>query len=380
LTQDAAVPVTFEPARPNLSALSWNPTYDEARAILMVDLYGHRYDGVQMSSIDVPSTWPRSATITFFVVPAIFAVGAIPLFFRGGAIPTDYADALVILAGILALIGLIAFASIRFTSRISMEGYRRVKLERLATDNGLVYQQRVEPPAYPGCIFTTDTADAYLFEDFSTSNPRVVDFGNFHPASTGADGPGALISPLAKSTWGFMAIKLNRDLPNLLLISKTRVHGDVKLPVKPDPRQRLSLEGDFDKYFTLYCPAERQEDALFVITPDLMALLIDKATPFDVEIVDQWMFFYSRIPFDLLDQTVARRVFDILKTIGSGVVHQTAHYTDAEAVVEAPASPTISLGRQSGFFNRAAGQIVLAIVAVVVVAAAVVIVLQLSAR
>ena len=37
--------------------------------------------------------------------------------------------------------------------------------------------------------------------------------------------------------------------------------------------QVLSLEGDFDRYFTLYCPKEYERDALYVFTPDLMALL-----------------------------------------------------------------------------------------------------------
>lgn len=48
--------------------------------------------------------------------------------------------------------------------------------------------------------------------------------------------------------------------------------------------QVLSLEGDFDRYFTPYCPKQYERDALSVFTPDLMALCIDEAAPFDIEI------------------------------------------------------------------------------------------------
>lgn len=42
----------------------------------------------------------------------------------------------------------------------------------------------------------------------------------------------------------------------------------------------LSLEGDFDRYFTLYCPGDYERDALYVFTPDLLALLIDESRHF----------------------------------------------------------------------------------------------------
>ncbi|HEY1530311.1 MAG TPA: hypothetical protein VGF80_05810 [Galbitalea sp.] len=51
-----------------------------------------------------------------------------------------------------------------------------------------------------------------------------------------------------------------------------------------------------------------------------MALLIDRASPFDVEIAGNWMFFYSRIPFNMLDSSVYGRLFRILNTIGDKVI------------------------------------------------------------
>lgn len=57
--------------------------------------------------------------------------------------------------------------------------------------------------------------------------------------------------------------------------------------------QRLSLEGDFDKTFTLLCPTGYERDALYLFTPDVMARLMDAAGDFDVELVDDWVFLSS---------------------------------------------------------------------------------------
>ncbi len=326
--------IVFDPADPDFSALAWNPTYSETRAQLMTDLYGHRYDGVQMTTINLPQTWPRWATLVSTLVPGFFVLCGVALFVTKTQAGTVFGQILVVFAGILGLIGIGIYGIIRYLARMGAEGYSRVKLERLAANNGLVYRHRAVPPRYPGCIFTTNTFNAYVYQDFSTSGPRAVDFGNYHPVSVSPDGPGATVAPPSSSSWGFLAIELQRDLPNLLLISKAEPDGVVALPVHPDPRLALSLEGDFDRYFTLYCPKERERDALYVITPDLMALLIDEAAPFDVEIVDNWMFFYSRAPFNLLDEDVYRRLFKILQTIGDKVIRQTGQYADS--VVAAP--------------------------------------------
>lgn len=54
---------------------------------------------------------------------------------------------------------------------------------------------------------------------------------------------------------------------------------------RPDREQRLSLEGDFDRHFALYCPAGSERDALYLFTPDILALLIDRVRGLDVEVV-----------------------------------------------------------------------------------------------
>jgi hypothetical protein len=100
------------------------------------------------------------------------------------------------------------------------------------------------------------------------------------------------------------------------------------LPVSFKNNQKLSLEGDFDKYFTLYAPKEYKRDALYIFTPDLMSLLIDESNAFDAEIVDNKLFFYSKSPFNMLDESTLKLIFKIIETVGSKLIFQTKQYTD----------------------------------------------------
>jgi hypothetical protein len=104
--------------------------------------------------------------------------------------------------------------------------------------------------------------------------------------------------------------------------------GSSTLPVSFDRDQVLSLEGDFNEHFTLYCPREYERDALYIFTPDLMALLIDEAAGWDVEIVDDWMFAFSPTPFNPVDAAAYRRLFTIVNTVGRKTLSQSDRYVD----------------------------------------------------
>ncbi len=161
-----------------------------------------------------------------------------------------------------------------------------MRLSQFAAANGLQYRSRSANPGYPGMIFTLGDSRS-AFNHLNSTSGRYFDLGDYQ-YSTG--------SGKSRTThyWGYLALQLDRKLPNMVLDSKENnslFGSDLPITLRRD--QILSLEGDFDKHFTLYCPQEYEQDALYVFTPDLMALLIDDAGSFDVEIVDDWMFIYS---------------------------------------------------------------------------------------
>lgn len=131
--------------------------------------------------------------------------------------------------------------------------------------------------------------------------------------------------PLSWPACAFLGIRLDRQLPNMVLKSKlTRRHA----PADLRRSQVLRLEGDFNKSFRLYVPQNYERDALYVFAPDLMAVLVDEAASVEVEVVDDWIFFYSPAPADLADPVAMMRFMRILDVVGSKAVRQPERYSD----------------------------------------------------
>jgi hypothetical protein len=196
---------------------------------------------------------------------------------------------------------------------------RWMRLDRFAQRNGMVFSPMDAEPQYPGAIFRRGGS---AVDHMLSAQGRFFDMGNYqYVVSNGKNS--------YTVTWGFMAFKLDRRLPHMVMDSKSNnsVFGS-NLPASFDRSQVLSLEGDFDRWFTLYCPAQYERDALYVFTPDLMALLIDEAAPFDVEVIDDWMFVYSSRAFTMTWPGLYERLFRILNTVGNKTLTQTDRYQD----------------------------------------------------
>ena len=196
-----------------------------------------------------------------------------------------------------------------------------MRLDRFACANGMAFAPTQADPSYPGEIFQLGR-DRTALDHLVTTSGRFLDLGNYRWVT----GSG---KEQTTHTWGFLALNLDRRMPNIVLDSRANnsIFGS-NLPAVLDKSQVLHLEGDFDKYFTLYCPKEYERDALYIFTPDLMALLIDEAAPYDVELVDDWMFVYSTKPFDMTNPAVLARLFTIADTVGAKALSQTERYAD----------------------------------------------------
>ncbi len=222
----------------------------------------------------------------------------------------------------LLIIAIAAVLVVRAVRAGGSQWQNRLRMARFAEANGLHYEPVSIAPTYPGAIFGIGTS-RQVTDHFRTTGERFLDFGNYRYV-TG--------SGKNRSThdWGFLALHLDRALPHMLLDSRANngLLGATNLPAVFSREQVLSLEGDFNRYFTLYCPRQYERDALYVFTPDLMALLIDEAAPFDVEIVDQWMFVYSARPFALGDPATYQRLLGIVSTVGAKTLTQTDRYVD----------------------------------------------------
>ncbi|MGO2188971.1 MAG: hypothetical protein ACTH4Y_12090 [Microbacterium gubbeenense] len=179
------------------------------------------------------------------------------------------------------------------------------RLDRFAAANGMRFHPGYDDPQLPGVLFTVGR-DRQSSQLVRGEEPRFVEFGNFR-YTTG--------SGKSEQThrWGYIAVRLDAPLPNIVLDAEGNngLFGS-NLPVRLDKRQRLSLEGNFDQYFSLYCPQGYETDALYLFTPDIMQRFMNRAAQLDVEIVDDWLFFYSGAPLSTLDADRWRWEFSVV--------------------------------------------------------------------
>ncbi|MGO4785110.1 hypothetical protein [Cryobacterium sp. W22_MBD10_FK3] len=187
---------------------------------------------------------------------------------------------------------------------------RHYRLSRFATDNGLSY----EPGPITGA-HVTPWASRGLLTLTRVMRPvseRSIEFAN-HELRYGAAGTGTA------QFGGFCAVRLSTRLPHILLRAQDGPGDRFTLADLPASSQRLSLEGDFDDYFTLYCPEKYERDALYLFTPDVMARLIDMVRGFDVEIIDDWLFLVSSRDVVTLDPEAWQALYDAVGALSDKI-------------------------------------------------------------
>src|SRR5690606_30290463 len=130
--------------------------------------------------------------------------------------------------------------------------------------------------------------------------------------------------------YGYIRIKLPRRLPHMLLDAKGNnfLGRFSNLPSSFRKDQVVSLEGDFDKYFTLYAPNGYDTDVRYVFTPDIMQLVIDTAASYDVEVIDDNLYLYSKDNLKLTSPTDMEQLVALTNRLNDKFYHRTDYYAD----------------------------------------------------
>lgn len=182
-------------------------------------------------------------------------------------------------------------------------GVRQYRLNGFAEANGFIYEPYAPAPPLPGMIFTRPgQSSAFVTDIFRRRAGYALEIGN-HTCTTGS----------GRSTttyrWGYAAMRLPVALPHIVLDAHgNNTIGRPRLPIAFAKNQRLSLEGDFDRFFTLYCPDGYETDALYLFSPDTMAVFVDEAARLDVELVDDHLFLYFPGQLATLDPALWERL------------------------------------------------------------------------
>jgi hypothetical protein len=298
----------------------------------MITLYKQSYG--HNANIDV-------AVLAQFIVCMTIAAG-LGMF---GIILLAHAGNDAAASGIILLIFGLALAGIAwgiryYNARLMND---RACYYQFAKDNGLHYWPATANPSHTGMMFGLgDTRVAH--HQFFTTKGRIFEFGN-HTYMTGSG------KSRSSHQLGYISIYLDRNLPNMVLDSKANnasIFGAnlSNLPFAFDKDQILKLEGDFNNYFTLYAPKDYETDALYVFAPDLMALMIDKVSNFDAEIIDNRLYVYSMTPFDFKNIAIMDRLLGIVTVVAGKTARQTAMYKDSRAVQTTEPAGVVASGGQ----------------------------------
>ena len=246
----------------------------------------------------------------------------------GAMLSSALGGASALIAPVLVL-GILAAVVVGIVFWVRSRRIRAYRLETFAAANGMTYLPELADPQLPGMIFGLGHSRK-SFDLVRGSSPRFVEFANYR-YTTGSG------KESQTHNWGYIAIHLDVPLPNIVLDSLAN-NGFLgsNLPARYAKHQRLSLEGDFDRFFALYCPEGYERDALYLFTPDIMARFMDDAATFDVEIVDNWLLLYAqRQQVSTLDPATWARMFT---TVGAVIdkLAQWARWRDERLSTAAP--------------------------------------------
>lgn len=156
-----------------------------------------------------------------------------------------------------------------------------------AVARGYSYQSHIRGPLLRGLLFRTgeSVVATSLVSALQARTP-------FFAGSVNGRYPTDNGDPISVAA-SFLAIPLARKVPNAALLGDG-VNVLRNAGIVLQPRQKLHADDHFDGPFTLYSHGGSEREALEIFTPEFLNLLTSVTEGADVELIDTWMFVYSR--------------------------------------------------------------------------------------
>jgi len=146
-------------------------------------------------------------------------------------------------------------------------------------------------------------------------------------------------------------LDLNGQLPNLLMVNKHSKFGQLNLTGAYGIKNTISLEGDFNQFFTLYAPQGDEIEALEVFSPDTMALMEDESKHYTVEFAGNRIYIYCNGFVATTDNLT--QVFALAKKLINKIAPLANRLSKDSAIISTPVN--IIKTRKSHPFARKLG-------------------------
>lgn len=196
-------------------------------------------------------------------------------------------EILIILGGVYQLTFFPIFIVVVFYG-IMAQRAEDAFFEQFATVNGFSFQRRATPDDLLGSLFFVGNSRSGY--DLVSGKFQDIPFDLFNYRYTVGSGKNS-------HTYAYTIFRLHfaSSLPPVFLKSEHCPFGGFMFgDISKEARERLTLEGDFDKHFDLWTKHDFQIEALQFITPDVMVKLQDNWSEFSLEFVDDQIYIYAR--------------------------------------------------------------------------------------
>lgn len=195
------------------------------------------------------------------------------------------------------------------------------KLSAFAHENGLAFVPRSEGTTHLANLFMRGrdalTSDRIIWPD-NAMEIGVHQYTDFDQVTK------------RYRDWQYLVVRIDRRLPHMVLHARANRRAG-NLPGGFQRDQTLSLEGQFDRHFTLYAPVTHRSDALYIFTPDLMSVLMTHATAFDVEIIDDRVVFCSPAKVNLASPVAIGGLLALARSVVPKTRSRAVRYRDDRA-------------------------------------------------
>lgn len=129
---------------------------------------------------------------------------------------------------------------------------------------------------------------------------------------------------------GFVRIKLGRKLPHVLFDTKSHKNGANAHAYAKS--QIFEPEGDFNTYFSVYCPKDYERDLLYLFTPEKLQLMMRLGVQYDTELYKEYLYIYTDGPLDY-GKTELEALALYASELTKALEKPSARYTDAKSAV-----------------------------------------------
>ena len=254
-------------------------------------------------------------------VGASIAAGAVLHTLVGPAAPW-FIGVLPAIWAVIAIVGFVGWL---------VDASHRIRLARFALANGFAFADRLEGNRRPGLGFPGHLRNIERGVIAGEHAGTPFQLGRNQSVARRDAERVDIRKPFA-----FIQLQLPTEVPHLVLKNRrSRVLPLAGLGL--GNTSRVSLEGNFDTTFTLLCPAGYERDALYILTPNLMAALLDTASDAEVEFVDDRATLYFGPRTALWKPETMAGVFSVIEQLGARLQRQTARYEDDRAAASATA-------------------------------------------